>query len=132
MNQPTPPRPTDAELGILRVLWSCGPCTVRQIQDALADDGTVSGTSVLKLLQIMIAKGIVERDASARAHVFRARVSERQTQEQLTEHLVERAFGGSAARMVLRALSSRRSSPEELAEIEELIEQFKSRGGGKE
>jgi predicted transcriptional regulator len=129
MTQPQPPRPTDAELGILRVLWCRGPSTVRQIQDALADDGAVSGTSVLKLLQIMAGKGLVSRDASARAHVFEARLSERQTQIQLTDHLVNSAFNGSAARLALRALSSRPASPEELAEIDELIESFKRRQG---
>ena len=129
MTESQAPRPTDAELGILRVLWKQGPSTVREIQSALADDETVSGTSVLKLLQIMSDKGLVRRDASARAHVFESRVSEQQTQTRLMDHLVDGAFGGSAVRLALRALSSRPSSAKELAEIRELIEQFKSREG---
>ena len=131
MTQPTPRRPTDAEFGILGVLWKRGPSTVRGIQDALAGDGAVSGTSVLKLLQIMEGKGLVQRDASARAHIFRALVGESETQQLLTQHLVNRAFGGSAARLALRALASVPSSPEELAEIEDLIERFKQREDSK-
>lgn len=125
-------RPTDAELGILRVLWKHGPSTVRRIQGALADDDAVSGTSVLKLLQIMSEKGLVHRDASARAHVFAATASEQQTQTRLIEHLVDGAFGGSAVRLALRALSSRPSSPEEMAEIRELVERFKDGEGDEE
>jgi predicted transcriptional regulator len=112
------------------VLWKRGPSTVREIQQALADDGAVSGTSVLKLLQIMTGKRLVHRDSSARAHVFRPRLSEQQTQKQLLDHLLDRAFDGSAARLALRALSTRPSSAEELAEIEELIERSKQREGG--
>lgn len=123
-------RPTDAELGILRILWARGPSTVRAIQEALAaedTEGGVAGASVLKLLHIMQAKGLVERDASARAHVYRAARDEAEVQRQLTEHLVARAFGGSAARLALRALASKPASGEELAEIEALIAGFKQR-----
>jgi len=130
MTDPQPPRPTDAELAILRVLWKRGPSTVREIQAALVDDGAVSGTSVLKLLHIMAGKGLVHRDASARAHVFTSRLSEQQTQAQLMDHLVDGAFAGSAARLALRALASRPSSAQDLAEIEKLIERFKNRKGG--
>ena len=130
MTESQPPRPTDAEFGILRVLWKKGPSTVRQIQDALTDDVTVSGTSVLKLLQIMTGKNLVQRDASARAHIFAARLTEQQTQKQLTDHLMDRVFDGSAARLAVRALSSRPSTPDEMAEIGELIEWFKNQEGG--
>ncbi len=129
MSHSQPPRPTDAELGILRVLWRRGPSTVRQLQLSLADDVDVSAASVLKLLQIMAGKRLVRRDASSRAHVFEATWSEQQTQKQLMDHLVDRAFDGSAVRLALRALSSRPSSREELAEIRELIERFKEREG---
>ena len=129
MTDSKPPRPTDAELGILRVLWNRGPSRVREIQEALVDDGAVSGSSVLKLLHIMTGKGLVHRDASSRAHVFSSRLDEQQTQAQLTDHLVDRAFDGSAARLALRALASRPSSPQDLAEIEELIERFKQGKG---
>ena len=126
MTQRQPPRPTDAELGILRVLWKRGPSTVREARDDLAED--VGYTTVLKLLQIMTQKGLVERDVSGRAHVYRARLSEQKTQTQLLDHLADRAFGGSAARLALRALSSRSSSPEELAEIRNLIARFNEEG----
>ncbi len=121
------PRPTGAELEILRVLWDHGAATVKQIQAALSSGSGVSGASVLKLLQIMEGKGLVRRDASARAHVFQAICSEDRVQDQLTAHLVDRAFGGSAARLAMRALATRPSSPEELAEIEALLERFRSR-----
>lgn len=130
MSRGKAPRPTDAELGILRVLWRRGPCTVRQIQRALTGSGAVSGASVLKLLHIMVGKGLVDRDASRRAHVFAPRFGEQEVQQQLMDHLVDGAFEGSAARLALRALASRPSTPQELAEIEELIERFKDRKGG--
>lgn len=124
------PRPTDAELGILRVLWSAGASTVRQLQEALETEGRVSGTSVLKLLQIMERKGLVRRDASERAHVFHAELGEAEAQRRLTDDLVERAFGGSAARLAMRALAASKSSPEELAEIEAMIARFRSEEEG--
>ncbi|ANM29142.1 transcriptional regulator [Acidobacteria bacterium Mor1] len=126
---PSTPRPTGAELEILRILWDRGAATVKQIQSALSAGSGVSGASVLKLLQIMEGKGLVQRDASARAHVFQATCSEDRVQDQLTTHLVDRAFGGSAARLAMRALATRPSSPEELAEIEALLERFRSQDG---
>jgi predicted transcriptional regulator len=132
MSEGRPPRPTDAELGILRVLWRRGPSTVRDVHEDLGKDGDDNGgvgyTTVLKLLQIMNRKGLVQRDASERAHVFSACCSERETQGQLVDHLVDGAFGGSAARLALRALSSRAASPEELAEIRDLIARFEEEG----
>jgi predicted transcriptional regulator len=118
----TLPRPTDAELEILRVLWERGPTTVRQVHEALASTRDTGYTTTLKLMQIMADKGLVTRDESARTHVYEARVSQEQTQRQLLDHLVERAFGGSAAELVLRALSSHNSSDEELREIRKLID----------
>ena len=121
MPRKPPPRPTDAELTLLRVLWQGGPGTVREIQEGLGENAPVAGASVLKLLQIMTGKGLVDRDASSRAHVYRARHSEHSTQAQLTNDLVDRAFSGSAARLALRALSERRCSAAELAEVQRLI-----------
>lgn len=130
MSDATPiPRPTDAELGILRVLWDRGPSTVRDVHGALGDD--VGYTTVLKLLQIMHRKGLVGRDASERAHVYAARCTEEDTQARLMDHLVDGAFGGSAARLALRALSSRQTTPEELAEIRELIARFDAEEDGR-
>lgn len=117
------PRPTDAELDILRVLWELGPATVRQVHEALAGTRDTGYTTALKLMQIMADKGLVTRDESARTHVYEARVSQEHTQRQLLNDLVDRAFGGSAAELVLRALSTRRASDEELREIRKLIDE---------
>jgi predicted transcriptional regulator len=118
-------KPTDAELGILRVLWARGPSTVREVAEALGRDE--SYTTMLKLLQIMTEKGLVERDESARTHVYRSTHSEEKTQKQLVADLLSRAFDGSAAKLVLHALDSGTASKEELAEIRRLID--KHRGG---
>ena len=120
-------KPTDAELAILRVLWSRGPSTVRQVAGAM--DREVGYTTVLKLLQIMTEKGLVTRDESARTHVYSAAFSEDQTQRQLVNDLVERAFDGSAAKLVMQALASKKATPEELDEIRQLLN--KPRGGSK-
>ena len=108
-------RPTDAELAILRVLWAQGPSTVREVAEEMGREGAY--TTVLKLLQIMTDKGLVRRDESARTHVYRAARSERATQRQLVRDLADRAFGGSAGRLVMQALAAKKASPEELAEI---------------
>src|SRR5215831_8114297 len=111
------PRPTDAELAILRVLWERGPCTVREVHQALSASQASGYTTVLKLLQIMTEKGLVVRDESERAHVYAAALSERRTQRQLLGDLVDRAFGGSSAKLVLHALSERAASTQELRDI---------------
>lgn len=118
-------KPTDAELGILRVLWTRGPSTVRQIAEVL---GRETGyTTVLKLLQIMTEKRLVVRDESARTHIYEPAYTEDQTQRQLVTDLLNRAFDGSAAKLVLQALASTKTSPEELAEIKKLLD---SKSGG--
>lgn len=117
------PRPTDAELEILRVLWEQGPATVRQVHEALAKTRETGYTTTLKLMQIMADKGLVTRDESARTHIYAARVSQEITQRQLLNDLVDRAFGGSAKELVLRALSSHTTSDDELAEIRKLIDE---------
>ena len=118
----TTPRPTDAELSILRVLWERGPSTVRQVHDVLGRERPAAYTTALKLLQIMTEKGLVERDDRDRTHVYRARLSEEQTQRQLVRDLLDRAFGGSASKLVMQALASRRASPDELREIRRVID----------
>jgi predicted transcriptional regulator len=118
----TPPRPTEAELEILRVLWERGPSTVRQVHEALAVARETGYTTTLKLMQIMADKGLVTRDESSRTHVYTPRASQESTQQQLVTDLVARAFGGSAAELVLRALSAHTASDDELAEIRKLIE----------
>ena len=118
------PRPTDAELAILRVLWSRGPSSVRHVHDELNKDHPTGYTTVLKLMQIMAEKGLVVRDESQRAHIYSVRVNEQKTQRQLVNDLLDRAFGGDASQLVLQALSSKRASAEELAAIRELLDQF--------
>lgn len=116
------PKPTDAELSILQVLWRHGPATVKEVKEKL-----VSGTgytTALKFLQIMTEKGLVSRDESQRAHVYQAVLSEADTQQQLVSGLLQKAFGGSASKLVLQALSTRKTSPKELAEIRSLIEKL--------
>src|SRR5262249_53741123 len=114
------PRPTDAELVILRVLWERGDGTVRDVHEALITQG-VGYTTVLKQLQIMTEKGLVDRNETQRAHVYTPRASEERTQRQLLRDLVDRAFGGSPARLVLQALAGRRSTAVELREIRALL-----------
>jgi predicted transcriptional regulator len=122
------PRPTDAELAILSVLWSRGPSTVRDVHDALRKSQGSGYTTILKLLQIMTDKGIVTRDESERAHVYSPRLSERRTQRQLLGDLVDRAFGGSSAKLVLHALSERAATTEELRDIRALLDTLEKGG----
>ena len=116
------PRPTDAELAILRVLWRCGPSTVRQVHEELNQISPTGYTTALKMLQIMIEKGLVSRDESERSHVYEAALPEEETQKQLVSDLLERAFGGSARQLVLHALSVKPTSRRELAQIRELLD----------
>jgi BlaI family penicillinase repressor len=116
------PRPTDAELAILRVLWERGPSTVRQVHDVLGRERPTAYTTALKLLQIMTEKGLVRRDETDRTHIYHPRLTEEQTQRQLIRDLLDRAFGGSASKLVMQALAARRASAEELGEIRRLIE----------
>ena len=119
-----PPRPTDAELAILRVLWHRGASTVKDVHEELARSSPTGYTTTLKQLQIMTEKGLVTRDESQRAHLYVAQCPKEQTQTQLVGDLLDRAFDGSAARLVQRALSSRPASPEELAEIRQWLDQL--------
>ena len=121
--KPTP-RPTDSELAILRVLWERGPSTVREVHDQLSSVNDTGYTTVLKLLQIMTDKGLVVRDESQRAHVYSCSESEQRTQRQLIGDLIERAFGGSPAKLVMQALSGTRASAEELNAIRHLIDEM--------
>lgn len=118
-------RPTPAELAILTVLWQRGPSTVRQIRDAL--DEPTGYTTVLKILQIMTTKKLVGRDTSSRSHVYHALHPREEIQRRLVDTLVDRAFGGSAASLVLRALSTRPASPSELAEIRGLLDDMEDK-----
>ena len=125
----TPRRPTEAELAILQVLWEGGPQSVRDMQRVLNQSKPTGYTTVLKLVQIMTEKGLVERDESVRPQIYRPRYSQTQTQRQLVRDLMQRAFGGSVKALVLQALAGRKSTPEELEAMEKLLEKFE--GGSK-
>ena len=117
--------PTVAELAILQVLWSRGPSTVREVAEAMNREGAY--TTVLKLLQIMHEKGLVRRDESQRSHRYQAVSSQRRTQQQLVADLLDRAFGGSMRSLVMHALSSRKASREDLAEIRVLLDELEEK-----
>ena len=120
-------KPTDSELAILRVLWTRGPSTVREVAEVMGREAGY--TTILKLMQIMTEKRLVRRDEAARTHVYEAAYSEDQTQRHLVADLLDRVFDGSAAKLVIQALSAgKASSPEELAEIRKLLD--KNNGGG--
>ncbi len=124
MTDRLPPRPTDAELSILSVLWRRGPSTVRDVHEELVRENATGYTTILKLLQIMTEKGLVVRDESERAHVYEAAYSEQRTQRQLLTDLAERAFDGSAAKLVMQALSGRKTSAAELDQIRQLLDEM--------
>ena len=119
-------RPTDAELAILRVLWTRGPSTVREVAEIMGREAGY--TTILKLMQIMTEKRLVRRDEAARTHVYEAAYSEDQTQRHLVTDLLDRVFDGSAAKLVIQALNAGKASPEELDEIRKLLD--KNDGGG--
>ena len=116
-------KPTDAELGILRVLWTRGPSTVRQVHDTLNEERQTGYTTALKLLQIMADKALVARDETDRTHVYTASVTEAETQRQLLDDLMTRAFRGSAMTLVMQALSGAKATPDELARIRQLLDE---------
>jgi predicted transcriptional regulator len=131
MSRTSLPRPTDAELAILRILWDRGPSTVRQVHDVLGRNRQGAYTTALKLLQIMSEKGLVERDERDRTHIYRARVSEEVTQRQLVRDLADRAFAGSAMKLVMQALASKRASADELRDIRRAIDEAKHEREGR-
>jgi predicted transcriptional regulator len=116
------PRPTPGELEILRVLWQRGPSSVRDVHDALTTSRPTGYTTVLKLLQIMADKGLVTRDVSRRTHVYEAALAQDQTQRQLLDDLLVRAFDGSASQLVMQALAGGRASTEEIASIRRMLD----------
>ncbi len=117
-------RPTDSELEILCVLWQKGPATVREVHETINRTKPTGYTTVLKLMQIMTEKGLVERDEDRRAHVYRARSGQEQTRRQLLGDLLDRAFDGSAKQLVMHVLSEKKASAEELSEIRQLLDEF--------
>ncbi len=118
------PRPTDAELEILTVLWSIGPATVRDVHEVISRRRRAQYSTVLKFMQIMAEKGLVKRDESQRAHVYEPTKTREWTQRQLAGDLLERAFSGSAKALMIGALSARKASKEDLAELRKLLDEF--------
>jgi predicted transcriptional regulator len=123
-------KPTEAELAILRVLWDHGPLSVRDIQHILNQSKPTGYTTALKMLQIMTVKGLVERDETVRPQIYSSRFSQKHTQRQLVRDLLSRAFGGSVKELVLQALSTRKSTPEELQAIEKLLDRYENDSKG--
>lgn len=124
MPKPKLPEPTDAELEILLVLWKTGPATVREVYDRLSPRRPIVYTTVLKLMQIMAEKGLVERDESQRAHVYRARLTQEEARRRLVGDLLDRLFQGSAKQLVMQAVSNRKTTREELAEIRRMLDEM--------
>lgn len=125
------PRPTDAELAILAILWALGPATVREVHEALPAGVRRGYTTTLKLMQIMAEKGLARRDESQRSHVYTATADEGETQDTLVGDLLDKAFGGSAAKLAMRALAREPASASELAEIRALLARLEGRKGRK-
>src|SRR5690606_26184438 len=128
MKEARTPKPTEAELKILEVLWERGPLTVRQVNERLNETQDTGYTTTLKLMQIMHAKGLLDRQEEGRTHVYRALVEEGPTRQQLLDRFLETAFGGSATRLVMHALGGARTTPDELKKIRKLLDQLE---GGK-
>ena len=124
------PKPTDAELAILRVLWERGPSTVRQVYDVLSEQRDFAYTTTLKLLQLMTEKGITVREEQGRIHLYRAGFAQEDTQQRLVADLLDRAFGGSSAKLVVQALAAKPASAEELREIRQLLAEYKEKDRG--
>lgn len=125
------PKPTPSELEILHVLWNRGPSTVREVLDALSETRNLGYTGVLKLLQIMTAKGTVRRDETQRAHIYEAVRPAEQTKRQLARDMLQRVFEGSASQLMMHALSGHRTSPKEIEELRRILDAHEGDDDGK-
>jgi len=125
MTKHNKPIPTDRELAILGILWELGQATVRQVNEAMNEDSTTGYTTTLKLMQIMTEKGLLLRDDSQFKHIYRPAISEEKTQSQLVGDLLDRAFAGSAEKLVMRALSAKKVAPDELGKIRKILAEYK-------
>jgi len=123
----TLPRPTEGELELLGILWDRGPSTVRDVHDQISRRRPLGYTSVLKLLQIMTDKGLVEREESGKAHIYRPVASQNETQDQILRDMSARLFSGSAAQLAMHALSLEPVNEQELEELRHLIDQKRQR-----
>lgn len=131
MKKDAVPRPTEAELEILQILWKHGPCTVRFVNDQLNQKKTVGYTTTLKIMQIMFEKKLLERDESTRSHLYRAVVKEKETQGLLLDRFLDTAFGGSALKLVMQALGNHKASKEEISQIRDLLDNLEGEGAKK-
>ncbi len=121
-------RPTDAELEILNILWARGPATVREIHDTLAATKDAGYTTTLKLMQIMLEKGLLHRDASVKTHVYTAAINREQTQGQLVKRMIDTVFNGSAMQLVMQALGNHKADAAELEEIRQYLAAMEVQG----
>ena len=117
-------KPTESELEILRVFWEKGPSTVREVHEILEQSKDAGYTTTLKLMQIMHEKGLLQRDASSKTHIYAAAVSQENTQRQLLDKMIDTVFNGSASQLVLQALGNHKSSKEELEKIKEYLNEI--------
>ncbi len=118
------PSPTDAELAILHVLWDHGPCTVRQVHEALNRRQSTGYTTKLKIMQIMAEKKLVTRDESTRSHVYKAAISKNQTQRRVVKDMIEKVFGGSSTNLAMRALATKQPTEAELKQVRKLLDEY--------
>ena len=121
-------QPTEAELTILKVIWNNGPCTVREVHESLEKTRRTGYTTTLKQLQVMTAKGLVERNENQRSHIYEARLGETQALRRLAADLLRRFFDGSAQKLIMHALSAKRTSADELEQIRKLLENLDGEG----
>jgi predicted transcriptional regulator len=122
-----PPKPTGSELELLRILWTQGPSTVRQVHEALERQKEIGYTTVLKLLQIMTTKGLVRRDEQQRAHVYEAQNSATEMKRELAGDVLRRVFGGSASELMMHALDGRKTSKQELEDLRRLLDEYEDK-----
>lgn len=125
MPRPPASQPTDVELQILRILWELGPSPVRPIHERMSAEKGTNYSTTVKMLAVMLDKGLVKRNEEATPHVYRAAMSQARAQKRMLDDLIAKVYDGSAGSLVLQALSSKRATPDEIAEIERLIEQMK-------
>jgi BlaI family transcriptional regulator, penicillinase repressor len=118
------PQPTEVELRILRILWEYGDSTARQVHNRLAEDRNTNYSTTVKMLSIMLDKGLVRRDDSVRPQRFRAAATRKRTQQRILKDVIQKVYNGSAGSLVLQALASRKASPKELAEIRQLLNEL--------
>ena len=125
MAQALLPKPTEVELQILRILWELGPSPVRDVHKRLEEEKGTNYSTTVKMLSVMLDKGLVKRDEQAQPHVYRAVLTRDRAGQRMLNDLIDKVYNGSAATLVLQALASRKASPEELDEVRKLLDQMK-------